>query len=89
MRYILGRILYDIGIVDDKVIELGRRAGEERMINVYWQNTSGRPTVSIGERLSIHLFPKGEDIMCGLIEDWYDGRHFLFGLWRFALITWW
>lgn len=28
------------------------------MINVYWKNTSGRPTVSIGERLSIHLFPK-------------------------------
>lgn len=58
-------------------------------IDVYWKRTSGRPTVSIGERLSIHLFPREGDIMWGLTEDWYDGRHFLFGLGRLALITWW
>ena len=59
------------------------------MMKIVRKRTAGRPTIDIGKRLSIHLFPRAEDQMWGLVEDWYDGPHYFFGLGPLALIALW
>jgi len=58
-------------------------------LHVEWKQGAGRPTIDVGSRLSIHLFPIDGHWLWGLVKDWYDGPHYLFGVGPLILIAWW